>query len=325
MRRKLVEGASTVTVHGEGAFNPGKGGMRSVGGSRWSDPPGLASRLDALLTGGQTKWRGNFPAYALERWGGKISTKPIRALLLSNGETNRVLPWIEAIPGVESIALIREDDAGEEFGPGRIPIRETDWSSLPGEEEYQLIVADHALSRLPHIEPRLGALEGALAVGGVFALRDYTGPERFQFSRAQMRLANALLQVLPPERRIDVSGEVREAQEAPPLAWVINNDPLAAVNSREVRAGVAAAFSLLDEADLGGTILMPLLAGIGHNFLDASEESIRLLDALWKMERTLIEASLLPSDHWFAVAAKKAPVGRKKDREGIFIARDAVL
>lgn len=326
MRRKLVDGASAVKLHGEGAFNPGKGGMRSGGSPRWSDPPGLASRLESLTTGGHAGWRGNFPAYALNRWGGKVASRPVKALLLAGGGTERLVAWLDAIPGIEGITLVRESNAdGEEGKAGRIAIREIGWPELSAEEEYHLIVADHAVSRLPHIEPCLEKLEHALAVGGVFALRDYTGPDRFQFSHAQMEVANALLPLLPPERRVDVSGETRKAQETPPLAWVINNDPLAAVNSREVRAGVAATFTILEEADLGGTVLMPLLAGIGHNFLDASEESIGLLDALWKTERALIDADLLPSDHWFAVAAKKPSSRIEGDREGVFISRDDVL
>lgn len=324
LRRRLLRGAPAVKKHGEGAFNPGRKPQRSAGGCQWNDPPYIAARLEALVGGGQSRWRGNFPAYALDRWGSRIPKTRFRALVVGGGEQSRVMGWLAEIPGLAGITLVRdaeEDDLAEDFTALGMPIEETGWDGLAANGAHHLAAADYALSRRADLAACLERIDGALASGGLLAVRDYTGPGRYQFSEGQMRIVNAILPLLPEKWRRDVSGQALETQEPPPLAWVMANDPAAAVAAEEVRAAVTAGFALVEEADLGGTILMPLLAGISHNFLDPAPECLALLETLWSTERALIAAGLLSSDHWFAVAGKQSGKTGGRAGDGTFIDR----
>lgn len=315
-------------LHGEGAFNPGKTPIRTGDGAQWDDPPHLAAKVGRLTTGGQDRWRGNYPAYVLERWGGRLPAGGLRALVLAGSRTARTVEWFAAIERVEEVVLLRDPEDAGTIDPDvrsvSVGVREEVWTDLARLGEFHLVVADYALSRLPNLEASLDALRRVLARGGVLAIRDYCGANRFQFSNAQMRLVNALLPLLPEKRRQDIAGQTKDSQDVPPLAWVINNDPRAAINSQELRLAASRRFAVVEEADLGGTLLMPLLAGISHNFGDDSEEGERLLDVAWAVEHDLIDAGMLPSDHWFAVLdASVEP--RPEPDEGQFIDRADVL
>ena len=284
--------------------------------------------MESLVCGGQSRWRGNAVRYALDRWGNRTPKTGLRALVIGGADPGRVMTWLADIPGLAGVTLITgatNEDLTEEFTLPGLTVEEKNWDGLAADGTHHLAIADYAFSRLTELAPRLQRLEDALTPGGLLVVRDYVGPARYQFTDGQMRVVNAILPLLPEIWRRDVSGTLRVAQEPPPVAWVMNNDPLAAVASTEVRAAVTAGFNLVEEASLGGTVLMPLMAGISHNFLDPSPECQSLLDALWSAEQTLLEAKLLPADHWFAVAAKRPGKQVGSVSDGRFIDRDPVM
>lgn len=311
--------------HGEGAFNPAKRHLRSAGGCSWNDPPALAERLRLLATGGQDGWHGNFPAYALDRWGGKLPKTGLKALVVGGGGHEQLLKRLVELPSVASITVVENldetDDLEERPASSRIQVDETDWENLSRYGVYHMAIADEALSRRPDLDKCLDHLRQALAFDGLLAIRDYVGPNRLQFGAEQVDLANALLALLPENLRRDVSGRVRRSQEPPPLDWLLENDPKAAICSEMVREAVTSRFATYEEADLGGTVLMPLLAGISHNFLDESPERRTLLDAFWNTERLLLDAGLIESDNWFFVGWNRARPARGGG-DGSFIERN---
>jgi SAM-dependent methyltransferase len=273
-----------------------------------------------MTTGRQERWAGNFPAYALERWGGRLPRGDLRVLLLSSAAPGRLLDWLATLPLSELAYLPVGPEAATPDAPP-FPVTQVDWEGLV--DGYHLVVSVGALSRQPDLEERLERLGRALAPGGLLLLRDYTGPAHFQFSPAQLGVVNSLLALLPEKRRRDITGLRRERQGSPDLAWLMANDHRAAVRSEDLRAEVATTFAILEEADLGGTVLMPLLTGISQNFYYPSPECQAELVVLWNVERTLIEAGWLPSDHWFAVAERRRNAAVPSG-EGVFIERESL-
>ena len=300
---KLTAGASAVKEHGQGAFNPGRGHpLLSAGGCRWNDPGFLAAKERALLAGGKSG-APSFPRRVFERWGGALPKRGVRILVVGGGDDAEALAWADEVPGVETVVYARDDDrefSGEEAARAR---HGRGWESVVRMAPFHLAISDNALGRLPNIEERLAGLRHILVPGGILAVREYVGPNRYQFTADQLDLANALLRLLPESLRRDVAGAIKDSQAPPELGWLLANDPRAALRSDAVRGEVAAAFFVLEEIELGGAALMPLLAGISHNFLDDSRRCRGILESLWRTERSLMSIGLLRSDNWAAAAA----------------------
>lgn len=301
----MVTGAPTVKVHREGAFNPANNQLASAGGCRWNDPPLLQERWQNPL-GGMERHGGNFIAYAVERWGSKLPSKGLCALVVGGREHEALLHLLAAMPEIRAITILEDPEDTNELEerpplPGAT-LEETSWENLNRFGKFHLAVADGSLSRRPDLEECLDSLTMALVQEGLLVVRDYAGPNYYQFDDTEMRLVNGLLGLLPEQRRREVAGKIRTDQEPPPLDWLLANDPASACKAEDLRQAIAARFSLYENIELGGTLLMPLMAGISHNFLDESEECRTLLTALWDAERTLIDAGMIKSDHFLAIA-----------------------
>ncbi len=321
LRKRLVGGAAAVKLHGEGAFNPGgKKSGRFADAVFWTSIPGLAEQLETLTTGGQNKWRGNFPAYALERWGSKLPHRGLRALVIDGGDAPTAVAWLQAIQAVSEIVVL--GDAGD---TGATAVRRIAWEEVDKSGSWHLLVADNALSRLLDPAAGLAKLRAVMATGGIAVVRGYVGINRYQLGQEQMGVVNSLLALLPDAWKRLEGGLILEKQTPPPLTWLLENDPAAAVKAEDVRTAVKTTFAVCEEAELGGTVLMPLLAGIGRAFLQGTPESVALIRHLRQVENALIAAGLLQSDHWFAVALQ-APARLDGNRdEGAFISKDKVL
>lgn len=183
--RKVVTGAPTVKVHREGAFNPANNQLASAGGCRWNDPPFLQERWQNLSTGGMERYHGNFVAYAVERWGSKLPAKGLNALVVAGGEHEELLHFLAAMPEVRAITLIEDpEDANELEERPQLTgatLEETSWENLNRFGKFHLAVADGALSRRPDLEDCLDSLTMALVQEGLLIVRDYAGPNYYQF------------------------------------------------------------------------------------------------------------------------------------------------
>ncbi|MCB0254105.1 MAG: class I SAM-dependent methyltransferase [Anaerolineae bacterium] len=105
------------------------------------------------------------------------------------------------------------------------------------------------------------------------------------------------------------SGLEKSTANLPTARSVIAVDPSEAVRSAEIVPLLRQHFDILEYKPLGGTILQFLLADIAGNF-QRDETGPRLLEMLFTIEDTLIDAGHLDSDFAYIVAAPKMPVGR---------------
>ncbi|MBL6082071.1 methyltransferase domain-containing protein [Belnapia sp. T18] len=171
-----------------------------------------------------------------------------------------------------------------------------------------------AHSSVHHVE-RLDALYAtvrrALRPGGVLHLHEYVGPTRFQWTDAQLRLANGFLDSLPPRLRRLPNGEPKETLRRPTIEEMIAADPSEAVQSEKLIPALAPHFDIIEHRSLGGALAHLALGGIAQNFDPASPEDNAFLQALFDMEDAAMAAGTIGSD-FATITALPKPFGKRQ-------------
>lgn len=177
-------------------------------------------------------------------------------------------------------------------------VADLDRVQLPA-ASYDFVVAKmslHHFSRLEHVYDQVSA---SLRPGGVFLVNEFVGPDRFQWTERQLRLANEWLDALPQQirRRVPVP-----AIRRPTLAEMQADDPTESVRSSEVMPRLRERFEIIEEKPYGGTVLQLLLAAALPAFDLADRHHREILRHWCEQEGRLLDAGELPSDFVYAVA-----------------------
>lgn len=84
----------------------------------------------------------------------------------------------------------------------------------------------------------------------------------------------------------------------------LRKDPSEAIRSSDIVPLIHRYFKVIEERDMGGTILQMLLANIVDNFDISKEEDLTLLKLLCYFENFVIEEKVLASDFKLLIARK---------------------
>lgn len=171
-------------------------------------------------------------------------------------------------------------------------------------KKYDLILFDSFLHHIKYLEEILGKVYNSLKQDGLLIINEYVGPTRFQWSNEQLEVSNAALQELPSSfRKRFQTQKVKSKIYRPGLLRMIMADPSEAVNSENILPKIKKYFKTLEEKPYGGNILHLTLKDISHNFIEANDESVRLLNNLFKIEDEFL-AKGNKSDFVFGVYSK---------------------
>lgn len=180
--------------------------------------------------------------------------------------------------------------------------------SLP-EAAYDAVLTTGTMHHVENLDFCFRSIARSLRPGGYLWLNDYVGPNRFQWSNTQMRLADELLALVPKAwRRRDkvLRCDARALR---------GRDPSEAVAAQHIEAALTAHFEIVQKWPRGGTLLAPIF---GSGCLDPamadSPEGLAILAAMFEAEQDLIRDGALPSDSYVYVA-KPRPSARALVRE----------
>jgi 2-polyprenyl-3-methyl-5-hydroxy-6-metoxy-1,4-benzoquinol methylase len=167
---------------------------------------------------------------------------------------------------------------------------------LPG-TEFDVIVANDVLHHVTNLETLYARIQGALRPDGRFIFAEYVGPNRFQYSDAQMDIINTYMRVIPDRLRYDPCLKITLwKKERLSIDRVVADDPTEAVRSEDVLPLARSMFKVESEYPYGGSLLSPLLYEIIVNFDESNPEDRRLLEILCGAEDRLIRAGQLSAD-----------------------------
>jgi ubiquinone/menaquinone biosynthesis C-methylase UbiE len=170
-------------------------------------------------------------------------------------------------------------------------------------ERFDVVMAHGALHHIESLKWCLGQIYRGLRLSGLLYVNDYVGPDRFQWSDDQMRLANELLETVPSKwlvRRKVVRCDPEQLRR---------QDPSEAVCSHFIEETIRAHFQLVERIPRGGTLLAPIFGSgcLDRSILD-SPEGFHCIAELADKESRLIDDGILPSDHVVIVAEKRKPL-----------------
>ena len=154
-----------------------------------------------------------------------------------------------------------------------------------GNKNYDVVLFDSFLHHIKKLDEILDKIYYSLKPDGIFVINEYVGPNRFQWSKEQLKLSNKALGSLPPLFRKRWQSESKKSKiYRPGLLRMILSDPSEAVNSENILPKIKKRFKILEENPYGGNILQLTLKDISHNFIGESKEGIQLMNALFKIE-----------------------------------------
>jgi SAM-dependent methyltransferase len=235
------------------------------------------------------------PAGLAVSLGGGICTYEER--LLAAGLVGRMECW-ELSPERCRIARSRLEPR---YGERTRVINGDFLASQYGVASVDLVYVHDALHHIRELEGLIDRVSSMLKPEGLFIVDDFFGPTGMQWTDGQLGMCNALLAVLPEERKRlpGPSGVKREVRRRSLQAlWA--EDPSECARSSEMYGLLTGRLSLVLERSLGGAVFHPLLAGIAGNF-EGSAEGERALEMVLQIDRILTETGALNSDYRFLV------------------------
>ncbi|GAA3569952.1 class I SAM-dependent methyltransferase [Snuella lapsa] len=176
-------------------------------------------------------------------------------------------------------------------------------------ENYFDIVFFHAsLHHFKDIETLLGdKLKSALKKNGKLIINEYTGPNRLQFPKHQIKYINRALKLIPKKfrRRYGVNFHKNKVYGSG-LIRVILADPSECVESETIIPAIHKYYNTKYEVFYGGNLLMPVLKDLSHHFINLTDEKEKTLDNLFKLEDAYLKR--YKSDYVFGIYEKKSSV-----------------
>ena len=140
------------------------------------------------------------------------------------------------------------------------------------------------------------AIRRALRPGGVLHLHEFVGPNRFQWTDAQLELVNGFLATLPPRLRRTPTGAEKIRLARPTIASMLAADPTEAIRSAEIPAALRRHFDVIEERPLGGALLHLALGDIAQNFQIEDREARAALENLFALEDRAMRGGRISSD-----------------------------
>lgn len=186
----------------------------------------------------------------------------------------------------------------EEAGFGnsiRYQVADLEGAALPP-GSADVVFAHQSVHHIAALDELFVAVRRALRPGGIVHLHEFVGPTRFQWTDAQLALANGFLDGLPPRLRRTPSGIAKGRLTRPTIAAMLAFDPTEAIRSADIPAVLRRHFDVVEERRLGGALVHIALGDIAQNFDPADPEARSALERLFALEDEAMADGRIGSD-----------------------------
>jgi SAM-dependent methyltransferase len=205
-----------------------------------------------------------------------------------------------------SIARAKLQAAKENIAGLNFAVQDVETAQIP-RHTYDAAWFNMSLHHIGELEKVLGNVANGLRPDGFLFLNEYVGPNRFDFSPREKEIMSHAFHLLPSRYRRSFAqsnrGEVIEAASFPDPVDVAAADPSESIRSGDIIECVRAHFDIVEWNPCGGTLLQFLLGNIMGNFREDDSASLRVLQMLFDIEDTLIEAGEI-SSHFATIIAR---------------------
>lgn len=172
------------------------------------------------------------------------------------------------------------------------------------EGAFDMVFFHHSMHHIEELDAVCVAIRRALRPGGIFHLVEFVGPDRFQWTDAQLHHLNTFVQALPSHYRRLHTGDLMPALGRSTIEQMIAFDPSEAVRSSAIMETVRRHFRIMEVRELGGALLHVGLSGIAQNFDPEDPEAVAHLEAFFELEDRLMAEGVIGSDFVTATAVR---------------------
>ncbi len=162
---------------------------------------------------------------------------------------------------------------------------------------YDAISSNGVLHHIAHLEVCCQALYDALVPGGILIASEFTGPQRYAYSKREVAAINDGVAMLP--------ADLRQPFDPAQMAGKLAADPSESIRTRDIGAVLAATFDSLVARPYGGNVLMRALTPkffAGFNPSDPVHRAA--LDRVIAWDES-VSTSMPPHHHLYV--ARKSP------------------
>lgn len=149
---------------------------------------------------------------------------------------------------------------------------------------YDVIIFESALHHLTPMGEVVRSVRNLLKPDGLVLLYDYVGPCRWQWLPGQLKLVNALIDLLPADYKSLPGGHMLAQRFRPSLLRMYLMDPSEAAESEQILPQLRAHFSEIEFRNAGGALLHHFLPKIQHNFDPQNDMDRSWLATLFAIE-----------------------------------------
>lgn len=190
---------------------------------------------------------------------------------------------------------------------GRISYRVADLEEAAFEPgSVDVVFAHSSVHHVERLEALFDAVKRALRPGGVFHLYEFVGETRFQWTDAQLRLGNDMLDSLPERLRRLPDGTPKGRLTRPTIENMLSVDPTEAIRSAEIVGLMREHFDVLEERALGGALLHNVLGDIAQNFRADDPGDRAEMERLFAIEDAAMADGTIGSDFVTITATPRA-------------------
>jgi len=178
---------------------------------------------------------------------------------------------------------------------------------LLNDNHYDSVFCAMSMHHFENLEHILLEIENSLKDGGLFIFNEYVGPNHFQWTDKQLKIANELLKLLPEEYRFDrTTGRNKESIDRSSIDQMIAIDPSEAVRSEDIMSLIEARFNVIHKVEYGGTLLNLILNNIIVNFDEKIPKDMALLQLIFYIEKLLIREKVLDNNFSLIISQKRS-------------------
>ncbi|OOG81128.1 hypothetical protein B0E41_18920, partial [Hydrogenophaga sp. A37] len=288
---------------------------QEIQGMNWMAHPRVIARLNHKATGDEGKDVYIHLKETLVGLGWRLPLARVASLGCGFGALERGFASIQMATHIDgydiadgAIAGARAAAAAQGLDSLHYHVADLERLELP-EASYDLIFGFQSVHHITDLDRLCRMVRRALRPGGVFHLHEYVGPDRFQWTDAQLSHMNDFLLTLPERYHRLPNGVVRGPRERPLAADVIACDPTEAVRSSQIVATVERYFRVLARHDLGGALLHIGLSDIAQNFDPDNPVDMAHLNRFFALEDRLMAEGVIGSDFMVLTVVKPEEPG----------------
>jgi GT2 family glycosyltransferase/SAM-dependent methyltransferase len=281
-----------------------------VQGMNWMAHPRVIARLNHKATGEEGMDVYIHLKETLSRLGWRLPIPRVVSLGCGFGALERGFAGIQLASRIDGYDIAEGAIAGAralaaDMGLDMLHYHVADLERLElPEASCDLVFGFQSIHHVNDLDRLFQMVRRALRPGGVFHLHEYVGPDRFQWTDAQLTHMNGFLQTLPERYNRLPNGIVRGPRERPRAADVIACDPSEAIRSSQIIPTLEKHFRLLARRDLGGALLHIGLSDIAQNFDLENPVDMAYLGRFFALEDQLMAEGVIGSDFAVLTAIK---------------------